>query len=215
MATFRRLTLAFMLFLICLPILSSIVEANIVIYDSQGTAITYAHEPYIINPTNTTYQDHNLMLNVKFYAEVWGSTNFTMVYSLDGAANQTFPLFAKYVPFSSGRHNESTCSGTTPLPGLTDGLHIITVYLKLDHTRQNKTGTYHEDYYDKETAIFSVGSSTVPQFILPSTTNTETQDPSPPPTMPEFSMLAIVTLMIAIVPFVILVKHKKYQVISR
>ena len=70
MATFRRLTLAFMLFLICLPILSSIVEGNIVIYDSQGTAITYAHEPYIINPTNTTYQDHNIMLNVKFYANL-------------------------------------------------------------------------------------------------------------------------------------------------
>jgi hypothetical protein len=160
----------------------------------------------IFSPLNTTYYSTNPILNLTLYsAGIMGSLDgqITMSYSIDG-------INIGYVPLKSNGelHVVSTAVGTVNLPELSNGQHTLTIRLYGLNQR-----TYQPKYmWYVNTIQFSTYG--VDPLLNQSTNPTMTATPpTPTPSVPEFSWLTILSLLLALA-IVLVVIRKKYPDIT-
>ena len=180
----QRQIIAVIALLILSLLMGDFVKADIV--DNNGEVLAKA--PYIQSPTNITYSYNSLTLNVTFYADWFKEWDYSINYSLDGKANQTLTL--DYYTSGSYQHPKTYISSITiPIFNLSEGIHHLTVYLKLMETTKY--------YYDNQTVVFTIATNS------PTPTNSLT------PSVPEFPALAILPLLLSVVAVAVMLKHGK------
>jgi hypothetical protein len=162
----------------------------------------------ITSPTNSTYTDNVLALNVS--ASTIGGSNifFSMNYTIDDIYADQIPLTLSY-PRNSimiAQHN-----GSVVLPNLPEGTHKIVVYANYTYpTSAPNTPPTPESSYYNSTVIFTINNSptltatptplqSVSPTIVPSPTPTPTTEPSPTPSpsVAEFSSFLLVPFLMA------------------
>jgi len=90
------LKLCFAVFLASLLVGFQVVHAP---YTDDGRLFPLASPIKITSPSNTTYNSGLLMLDINFKLMLnVEKTNITMLYSLDGKENVTFPVSAEFFP---------------------------------------------------------------------------------------------------------------------
>jgi len=208
------------LLFLCLGLFLNITVAKADLIGFDG--VVEAHKPYIISPSNNNTYSNPLTLDVRFYAEVWGNINFTMVYSIDGEMHKSVPLMDHYFSFVQGEHNNSYVDGSVPLPVLSEGSHTMTVYLESAHEVFFSTGAETFQYFDSETVYFTLENA-VQTNPIPSTPQqeqtatsienstssapSETSEPNQEPFL--WLPIAIVTIAFVLVVLVTLVYWNK------
>jgi hypothetical protein len=194
-----------MLFLFCLFYGFSAVNADITAND--GRHLT--NKPYIVFPSNTSYNSRLLILNVSFHAEIYGNIKYHMTYSLDGKENESVPLVEHY--FGMFHQEKSYIDGSVVLPELSEGSHTITVYLECDQETWDSAGSHLHIYFDSQTVFFTILNTVLPTptasptpVITPSPELTPSPEPTPtlapdlsPSQEPEDSEPFTTTLVIA------------------
>lgn len=176
----------------------SFVKADIVA--TNGIQLTYA--PYIVFPSNATYNYEVLTLNVSFPAFIMGNDNFSMTYNLDGNNNETIDLQEHYFSMLHQPQNKSYIDSSVTLPELSEGSHRLTVYLVCNYVTWDSSGSNYQTYFDNQTVFFTTMSTTSPN-----------PTPSSTPIVPEFpSIIIILTILITVTLLLtILVRRKKFS----
>jgi len=159
----------------------------------------------ILSPVNMTYNGNNLVLNVTLHsAGNLGSLdpNVSMNYSIDGLYNGTVPLQ------SNGEiHVETTAIGTVGLPRLTDGSHVLTIYLY--GLNQRSAEPWYLSYTN--TVYFSTTgnppSPTPSPIAVP--TPTLIQTPASTQAIPEISWSVILPLLLSVFFVAVILRHQK------
>ena len=112
-------------------------------YADDGRLFPLASPIKITSPSNTTYSSELLMLNISFKLMLnVEKTNITMLCSLDGKENVSFPVSATFFPVETTVTYENgttvtgvssifsyyIINGSVALPELSEGFHGIFVY---------------------------------------------------------------------------------------
>lgn len=159
----------------------------------------------ILSPVNMTYNGINLVLNVTLHsAGNLGSLdpNVSMNYSIDGLYNGTVPLQ------SNGEiHVETTAIGTVGLPRLTDGSHVLTIYLY--GLNQRSAEPWYLSYTN--TVYFSTTSNPPSPTPSPIAVPTPTliQTPASTQAIPEISWSVILPLLLSVFFVAVILRHQK------
>jgi hypothetical protein len=156
----------------------------------------------VFSPLNTTYYSKNLVLNLSLYsAGIMGSLDrqIKMSYSIDGINIGSVPLK------SNGElHVVSTAVGTVSLPELSDGQHTLTI--KLYGLNQR---TYQPKYmYYVNTVQFSTYNAD--PVLNQSTNPTMTPTSTPTPSVPEFTYLPTIPLLLSTLAVAFAIRIKKH-----
>ena len=154
--------------LLILTLLVPTVAAQLPV-DQNGGTLPFASPVGIVSPINgATYTSSYVTLNVSQTILAAANIHYSIVYSLDGQANESVPLTTK--PAYEGSMLQGFLSGTVNLPSLSDGAHRITVYETIDvETSSPQHGTA------QDTVYFTVKTATAqPAFAANLTENTWT-----------------------------------------
>jgi hypothetical protein len=158
----------------------------------------------IYSPCNQTYNSNLLFLNISVYSFAGDFGNKWIGYSLDNGANTTI---------STTKDGTDTQRGLVYLPFLTNGVHSIRVYAVYNFSGR----FYNSDmtpYTPSSTKtiyfVIDPNSTAIPTSTNPPATPTITPLISPTPTVPEFSILAIIQLLIAVVSATIMLKLRRF-----
>jgi hypothetical protein len=156
----------------------------------------------INSPINSTYTSDSLTLdiaiNTKFdnYTDI---TTRTISYSLDGQPNVVINNVSyKYFDVNSS----STVTALAVLSNLTNGEHKLNVQAKY----QYKVFTYDATPRPTDTYIVQNYTSKASVFFSVAINN---GSPSPTPTVPEFSWLTILPLLISVFSVAVVLRHRK------
>ena len=138
---------------------------------TDGKYFPLASPISITSPSNSTYSSGSLMLNITFILMLnVDRTNISMVYSLDGKANVTFPVSSAFVPkFATRTYKNGTTenvtsffsyyviTGNIDLPELPKGSHKISVY-----GRYERGGGSSFDVLDDSVVYFIIDDGNAP-----------------------------------------------------
>ena len=127
--------------------------------DQNGGTLPFASPMGIVSPINgATYTSGYVTLNVSQTILAAANIHYSIVYRLDGQANESVPLTTK--PAYEGSMLQGFLSGTVDLPRLSDGVHRITVYETIDvETSSPQHGT------TQDTVYFTVKTATAQPFF--------------------------------------------------
>jgi hypothetical protein len=150
------------LLILTLPV--STVAAQLPV-DQNGGTLPFASGMGIVSPTNgATYTSGYVTLNVSQTIMAAANIHYSLVYSLDGQANDSVPLTTKSA--YEGSMFQEFLSGTVNLPSLSDGAHRITVYETIDvETSSPQHGTA------QDTVYFTVDKNVPPDTLPPVISN--------------------------------------------
>ena len=155
----------------------------------------------LYSPVNTTYSSNVLECNGTFDSPkgVQSSLN----YSLDGKEADGLPW--KFDPNSIANIDSYTIDGSFQLPQLSDGTHQLSIGIleeQLDNFNINSPSV-----------INSTSTINTVYFSI-STTQPSNPTPTPIPTVPEFSWLAILPLFISLLFIAIKLRHRSQKTIG-
>jgi N-acetylneuraminic acid mutarotase len=123
--------------------------------DESGKGFPLASPINITSPSNSTYSDRLLTLNVTVRVML-SATSISISYGVDREDNVTIHLTS--VPDAYGSGLVSTVTGLVTLPELPNGPHSLTVYAKYDYNNQ---GAPHVAT-DNATVYFAISDNTSP-----------------------------------------------------
>ena len=141
-------------------------------YTDDGRLFPLASPIKITSPSNSTYSSGLLMLNTSFKLMLnVEKTNITMLYSLDGKENVTFPVSTTFFPVEttvtyengttetgiSSKFSYYIISGSVVLPELSEGFHSIMVY-----GRYERAGGSSYNVFDDASVHFTVDDGFAP-----------------------------------------------------
>lgn len=188
--------------------------ANFVIVTSPVNQTVYA------NPVQLTFATQQMLM----YGD-----SYNVGYSLDNSEVSSVSMNFSY----NSNDNDTvgypvTGGGALILPVLSEGPHIITVYAGWQYLGVNKRF----EVYAYSTVNFTVGnpdniattnpqdsfsptltptSTPKPATLTPTPTPTATPTATPTPTVPEFSWLAIIPLLVYVLFVAVMLRHRKNQ----
>jgi hypothetical protein len=121
----KGITLA-IAFVVALFLLASVLTPPIKadVFDDNGNRL--ATGPYILFPVNTTYTSRIISLNISFSTKLFSPIHLSATYSLDGTPKINVPL----VSSPSMIWSKNRVSGSVNLPELSEGSHILSVYVE-------------------------------------------------------------------------------------
>ena len=163
------LKLCYLVFIVALLVRFQTVHAP---YTHDGRLFPLASPIKITSPSNITYSPGLLMLNISFKLMLnVEKTNITMLYSLDGKANVTFPVSATFFPVETTVTYENGTSvtgissifsyyiikGSVALPELSEGFHRVVVY-----GRYERGGGSSFNVFDTASVYFTINDENAP-----------------------------------------------------
>jgi hypothetical protein len=163
----------------------------------------------VIQPNNSTEYNEIMLLNftIEWIVKapvLWLSIKIS--YSLDNSPVEIV-VDERNIPPDNTTTSITTVINTSVLK---NGNHSLTIHVDGDYDLDN---LFLRSYnYSFEPIFFAVDNSTPTPSQTPNPSSVST---SPSPTIPEFTTIAIIPFLVAVIPFVILMKQKKHQVISR
>jgi hypothetical protein len=189
-----KISKTFALFLILLIVMSCLTlllvkPANAQTATPSSTnSLSFSSGLTIFSPLNQTYASNVIPLNVTFNWVV--ATQVFLNYSIDGNNQGQLPLDFGNI---TGFQQTYLAYGLVDLPQLSNGSHVLTVNVE---SRLNGNG---EPYYWVNQVYFSISS------------RQPTPSPAPTlsPTVPEFSWLAIVPLLLSLFPVAVILRYRK------
>jgi hypothetical protein len=189
--------------------------------DSAGSISFLDSALTIFSPLNMTYSYRNLILNVT--VPIWSimgmPNSVSMNYSIDGTHNGQVSLRDITPPDAPPIATKvGMGAGIVNLPELPDGSHYLTIYLSglnmENYQPQFKSYIYTVFFsIDDPNSIFSPTSSPTPSQTLSPTSGSST-NPTATPSVPEFSWLTILPLLLSIPIVLIIFKKKLYGKIT-
>ena len=163
------LKLCYLVFIVALLVRFQTVHAP---YTDDGRLFPLASPIKITSPSNTTYNSDLLMLDISFKLMLnVEKTNITLLYSLDGKENVTFPVSSTFFPvettvtYENGTTETGISSifsyyiigGSLALPELSEGFHSIMVY-----GRYERAGGSSFDVFDDASVNFTINDGFAP-----------------------------------------------------
>jgi len=161
------------------------------------------------SPQNETYNTNSILLNITLsvYCASGNTAGYiaSANYTLDGQEMTALPLSYQGITGSTTGSNferlpRSITYAVANLTEISDGEHNITVYAS------SKPFTAYGALYGNVTASFLV--------LTNSTTNSHSQSPNPSPTasIPEFSLLALVPLHLSVFYVAVIVRYREISI---
>ena len=113
--------------LILLLTLLSVALRFEIVYESDAATYRSSHVG-IMSPTNSTYSSGSLTLRTLVIGLGGNNIIYSLTYNIDEKENITFPNTTE----THDRSFQLTMSGSATLPKLSEGMHNITVYEKIE-----------------------------------------------------------------------------------
>jgi hypothetical protein len=152
---------------------------------AETNSISFSSGLIVYSPLNETYTSNNVQLNCTFNWQA--ATQVFINYSLDGNLIGQLPLSFGNI---TGFHQVYLAYGLVDLPNLSNGSHVLTFNVESKLNGYGNVASWVNEVY------FSIYSSQL--------------TPTPTPSVPEFSWLTILPLLLTI-PIVLAIVRKRLQ----